>query len=362
MNVFVNCFSYSFTFILETQQINIQKLYRLLHRLLFIKMAKVTSMSENLMTPIEIVIPSNDNYESQDKIFTVELKEQPNDKDSYDGSTNNGNSSQDYVNKLSNQNSRSNVNQNRIATQQNIFDLSLHLENRAGDFKENSLDSLKLEKLKHAKRAMKRKEKFKKILKGHQIDSGWGQFAKDILVIILPCVTSIIPSALIPLHDILQHPEHWYESSVFMIPYFFCQGLSTSFSAAYLMNITIPLKKRNLMATSLYSISFGFVSIFSFHLMWSKILGYNFPIAFGGFVVALPVVFMILGTTWRAFPTAWCKTNRFRMRMKYYIFLLLYPSVIFMIQLRVITKSLNNYQNETQVFVSLLLPCIRELI
>ena len=100
-------------------------------------MAKVTSMSENSMTPIEIITPCNDNYESQDKIFTVELEEQQNNKDSYDGSSSNGNSSQDYVNKLSNQNSKSSVNQNQIVTQQNISDLSLHLENHAGDFQSN---------------------------------------------------------------------------------------------------------------------------------------------------------------------------------------------------------------------------------
>ena len=40
----------------------------------YLTMAKVTSMSENLMTPIEIVTSSNDNYQSQDEIFTIELE------------------------------------------------------------------------------------------------------------------------------------------------------------------------------------------------------------------------------------------------------------------------------------------------
>ena len=422
-------------------------------------MAKVTSASENTMTPIEIVSPSNVRYERPDKISTMELEEQPNNKESFDGSTSKGNSSRDDVSKLSNQNSgsivnqnqigpqhnisdlslnlenregdindqiensldssklqklkhtkramktpdkiftvqleeqpninesfnastingnsaqddirklstrnnESSVNQNRIWTQQNISDISPHFDNQSGDFNdhiENSLDSLKLEKLKYAERAMKRKEKLKKILEGDQIESRWGQFAIDILVTILPCVTSSIPTALIPLHNILHQQEYWYESSVFMISYCFFQGLSISFSVGYQMNISLPLMKRNLIVTSLYAISFGFVSILAFHQMWSKILGYNLPIAFGGYVISLPVLFMLLGTTWRAFPSVWRKTNRFRMRMKYYVFLLLYPAIIFMIQLQLISKLLQNNQNETQVFISLLLPCIREL-
>ena len=226
---------------------------------------------------------------------------------------------------------------------------------------ENSIESLELEKLKHEEKASARKVKFRVMLEGKQIKLGFRKFAMDILITMIPCVTSIIPIALIPLHNILQYPEYWYEALIFRIPYLNCQGINTLMLASFYMNLTQPLRTRNLVIVLLISTIAGFILIALINHIWTQLLGFYPPIPLGGFAVGLPCLFLYLVTIWNSFPKVWRKTKGFKWRFMYFVFLLLYPSLIFKFQLQIIGGALKNSNGEKQVFVSLLLPCIREL-
>ena len=120
--------------------------------------------------------------------------------------------------------------------------------------------------------------------------------------IILTSVTSILLIALIPMHNVLQHPDYWYE--IILHGFILCTYNIFYFSilAAFWMNTAHPLKEKFLgMMCLIGNVEFIlFLSIT--YWIWTQMFHFNYPIPHQIMllVVAFQITFLI--ALWYNFP------------------------------------------------------------
>ena len=193
------------------------------------------------------------------------------------------------------------------------------------------------------------------------VDPEWSNIIFYTLVAMVPCIATNIPAALIPLHNVIIYPEYWYESLVILIPFLSWQNLNQSVQMAIFMNLALPMRARNLMTSSIVMITYCILIHTTTFWLWTEILNLQYPIprslipwAFSSYCVSFFYM-------WFKIPLHWRKTKDLRRRTMYFIFLTIYPTFFFKLQMEVVEKLLTSSQGAMQILISLLLPCIREL-
>ena len=331
-------------------------------------MTEVHPMASKELTPIEVATQGfNTSQQNVNTIFTVELKENQNLPGTSTNNPKEFNEISPHVSRVNmpNPNNKSDVNSDiGITAQRTASDPSLHSASNSdatNEISENYEPSLEDEKLKHEKKASDRKEKFTGIVMGEQVELEWKKFVVNILIAILPSVATIMPIALIPMQNLLLNPEYWYETWIYLIPLFNWCGLSTSFIAAYSLNLTLPLRTRNIMLMQVTLTTFVVILVITTYWIWTQALGHQYPVPITGYLFTPPLLTVLLLTTWMNFPSVWRQTRKLRARMLYFMLLFIYPTFIFKIQLDIVSRILKQNQVEYQLSIPLLLPFIREL-
>ena len=331
-------------------------------------MTEIHPLTKKKITPIEVATHSRaKSPPNVNTIFTVDPKENQIDADMSKGKPVVLNVVPLHVSRTNEKtpnHKTGSKSDNNKPVQQTERDPSQHSLSSSYDtsgISENFDTSLEDEKFKHERNALERKEKFRAIIMGEQAERDWRKLAIDILIAIMPSVATIIPTALIPQHNLLLDPEYWYESWIYSTPLFIWSGLSTSFMATHYINVTSPVRPRNLMIMSLSMMTFLSIFVLATVWIWTQTLNYYYPVPLMSYLFAWPILATLLLTTWMSFPSIWRQTRKFRGRMMYFTLLLVYPTIIFRIQLETTSKALVKYQNEYQIIMPLLLPCIREV-
>ena len=156
---------------------------------------------------------------------------------------------------------------------------------------ENLESSLEKEKIEHDRKSLARNKTFKAIIASQDVMHEWGILIVNIISIILPCIVTVVPHALIPLHNPLVFPEYWYEAWIIYITVDVWQNLECCFQMAWCMNLSLPMRTRNLVISSLIISMFSLFFPALIIWIWTKVLGYHIPVPLSGYIIGLPTYF-----------------------------------------------------------------------
>ena len=88
-------------------------------------------------------------------------------------------------------------------------------------------------------------------------------------------------------------------------------------------------------------------------------MSYQYPVPWIGLIFSTVIDIILFITVWRRFPLAWRKNNTFRRRMKWCIGWMAYNLTI-AIQCNILASVLNEFTNEYQPIIGLLIIAVRE--
>ena len=223
------------------------------------------------------------------------------------------------------------------------------------------IKSINSERLDYERKKVVRNDQFKKIVLGEVSEVEWKRIISSLAVTIILSVGPIVPPALIPLHNLFLQPEYWYEAIIIWIILFNLLAIGVSFNVAYFMNHSQPSQLTNLIIICFIETILSIILHISSYMIWTKFLGFHYPLPFAGFLLPFLALFIILLTIWLRFPSDWRKNGLFNRRMVCTIFLLMYPGFIFTQQLDLVYSAMMKVSNGYQMIISMLMPFVREL-
>ena len=221
--------------------------------------------------------------------------------------------------------------------------------------------SLESEKFRNEEDASRRKDVFKAIiLNRHTEYFGLEGFLYTLGIITFGVLPTVFFS-LIPAHNLITHPQFWYE-----ILFHFCVIETTccvwfSYTTGCFLNTNHPQNMRNIMKFGLIGNMVAALLITCTYLIWTILLSYQYPIPlFGYFIFNVKFVAEVI-VLWFLFPLEWRQNNIFKKRMKYMILsiVLFYGMAI---PYAIVTEILKENQNQYQPAIALALPIMREMI
>ena len=221
--------------------------------------------------------------------------------------------------------------------------------------------SLASEKLEHEERAQKRWDTFSLILNDQPDECSWGKLLLHTFGTILIAFSVTLPFSLFPAHDLVKHPEFWYES-VFHGTYTVVIHYGhVCCICGYLMNIRYTWKRRNILIICFIgSMVFHIFVHVASYILWTKVLVYQYPIPFFGVMLIATLVYFICIMIWINYPKQWRQNKQFQERMKYTV--LYWFLGMGVIIYRLIATKIRDLQDEYlyQIILSLVLVLMRE--
>ena len=165
---------------------------------------------------------------------------------------------------------------------------------------------------------------------------------------------------MIPVHDIIQNQNYWYEfpTQLFfgLLPNWVAMIL---FRCKYYMNINEMKWFRIFLNMWLTGGMVTFIFYSGAYYFWSGYLGLNYPIPLMGYMFAFIMMVTLYTSLWNQFSAEWRQNGIFRHRlMSFFVALLLNQACVF--EYAGITKILLLIPEEYQWIAALFLPIIRE--
>ena len=241
---------------------------------------------------------------------------------------------------------------------------SFHPSNNNNEvpFKSRAFKSLTLEneQLYHEGIRRRRKELLNSIILNRPIEMSWYRgllLAPGIIIVGFLYTT---PLTLIPAHDLLKHPDYWYEHIFHGLLVNISGRISQCFIASYVLNVTKIRSIRNIVFMVLIGSGKMILFIIGCYYTWTRIIGYKYPIPFLGLVSTSLFRALYFGSQWFCFPKEWRKNDKFRNQMKSYLMCVLihYVNTILFTSLQTLLIKSSAW---TQPFISLALPISREI-
>ena len=220
--------------------------------------------------------------------------------------------------------------------------------------------SLKMEKDNHTEKEDRRKEIFKSIIL-HRINKfSWIQCILYTLGIMVLGIIFTFPYTLAPAHDLVTHPEYWYEilfHGSYMIALYY---LEKSFEAGYFLNLdSVKLPQHMIMICGAGIISRLCFLILTYYL-WTEFFGYQYPIPLLGISTNGPWKLFHTLLVWLCFPKEWRNNKGLKKRVKFHILNDLLIMLLLLIY-EFLMQTIQNSQAHYQPFVSLTIPLAREV-
>ena len=224
----------------------------------------------------------------------------------------------------------------------------------------NTEISLDDEKLFHENKAKLRHETFISIVLNEEMEFSWKRCLIYLFAITFIGFLSTLLISLVPSHDLVLHPENWYEILYHGMIIFTAIYLYYCVLAESVLNLTYIMLKRNIFLVILQGAVAMMIWLSCTYYSWTQILEYQYPVPFLGIIGAIPTMAFSLLIVWFRFPKDWRKDSRFQRRMLFLIFQVCCAiTLIFIYQSTL--EAIRNADFENQHFVSLALPIIREL-
>ena len=205
-----------------------------------------------------------------------------------------------------------------------------------------------------------RQSRFKAIILDEHSEFSWIQLLSRTFGSVIVGFLITTPLSLIPLHDLVQYPEYWYEIC-------FAGTYALSLIAIHLiivfgsyMNISDLLLPRAIgsmfFSGSVYSICLLLITYF----IWTHFNNYQYPMPFTGFASIIPCWALGYLHIWLLIPK---KLRQNRMLLKRFIWMILIMSfgITYGYLSTVIIETLKRSSDKYQPLVALMLPAWREV-
>ena len=229
-----------------------------------------------------------------------------------------------------------------------------------GELKENAADQIENEKLVKSIKAGERYQSYQDIL--FNKSSGgiqWFVVMYGISGIILAVLfTSII--ILIPVHNILEQPQYWYESMFtgnFSLALYFTAYILLNCS--YWINIDYIKTLKHFLIFYFWGFLMGIILKTSFWFIWTSILSYRYPMPFQTIILSYIGVCLSQIVLWFQFPRHWRKDKGLQRRFGFYILSFL-TNLLITAEYNIYTKIFISAPKQYQWVLGLLLPLVRE--
>ena len=224
-----------------------------------------------------------------------------------------------------------------------------------------AIEEIELEKMFHVKLAERRYEIFKKVVcrnSSEDIRSAWASFY-GIACIVGP-VTSTFLYTLVPIHNVLQFPEYWFELPLQAM---FGLGPIWCFYIIYLcssyMNVRCIKTIRHFVQMWLISGVAVFSCILISYMVWVHILNYHYPVPLTGYLIVLCLIISGMLVLWNIFPIKWRMNEQFRKRLRNFIYVFIYQQFT-TIEYGIATSVLHGVPKDYQWIAAAFLPLVRE--
>ena len=232
-----------------------------------------------------------------------------------------------------------------------------HLNNEP---KDNINDSLDLEEAWDNHSARQRNEMFKSILLNNSTNFSWQELFLYTLGSTSIGVIAATPYSLIPVHDLIQYSEYWYEIVIQASYSNFWASASNCLLCGYFTNIQYLCLDRILFLMSII----GFLRTFSFltsiYLIWTLICGFNFPVPFMGYSTYFFNNITNLIVIWYFIPKVMRHNGETKTKVKNYLLLLCWTFLIAS-SYEVVVVVLRKCPPQYQPIFALALPALREV-
>ena len=203
---------------------------------------------------------------------------------------------------------------------------------------------LENERAYYPQKAKDRAEKFKIILGNSPLRLPLTKFCSYISGSIVVSVGSTFFCSLIPAHNLLTHPDFWFEMLVPALPWSILNGVYFSFVASSYMNINYIKKIRYILLLCALGCILAILIIVSAHSLWTYGIGFQIPLPFTGYAVAYVILVSTMPAQWFIFPREWRKNRFFRKRLKFlmlnYVSGLVIPVIYNMLAKMLLTVSI----------------------
>ena len=222
-------------------------------------------------------------------------------------------------------------------------------------------NSLEMERQEYALKSEQRKLFFMNILNNTATVGSWILCLLQGIGAIIGCVAIISIYTFIPVHNLFENPQYWYESPLLLIVALYPSWAAmVIFRCSNYMNIRYIKNIRAFFA--MWSISSVLLLILygAEYLIWSIFMEYHYPVPLNGYIVACTGMITFYTTICFLFPKEWRKDNKFKKRLGFFV-LALGINQGLILQYAVITIILLTISPDLQWIAALFLPFIREL-
>ena len=224
----------------------------------------------------------------------------------------------------------------------------------------NLMSDLDSEKKMNIRKSKARKETFESILQNQHTNSLWIDLLLYPCAIILFSSLFLVPFCFFPAHDLVKHPDFWYEilfhGSYFVIILY----LTFTYQLNSYLNVTYFYHARPLIILCLVGqMTIVLFTIFSYFI-WTRTLSYQYPIPFCGLLTFVVTSCIYHPTIWYLIPNGLRKSLDLRKRIGFFIFFVTsYMTTVLVYQLLAFT--VEHFRGPYQPVIALIFPFMREL-
>ena len=165
---------------------------------------------------------------------------------------------------------------------------------------------------------------------------------------------------LLPCHNVIEEPNHWYEfwiQSVFgFLPLLAADSI---YRTSSWMNTELVKKPKICLKLYIVGVVAATILISFLYHLWRYVGHFPYPMPFQGMLIAIGALVTVYVHLWFQFPTALRKNENFRERMKYTFKSLLISATI-VIQYQLIVVLFLKISHQYQWILALFLPVVRE--
>ena len=226
--------------------------------------------------------------------------------------------------------------------------------------KEFATREIEKEKVKHTLISEERTRVFEDILDNTPSRHVSLKYIFKVFYGLIVLLISITVYTLVPVHNVVLHPQYWYE-----LPIQVTFSFIPTFAAyhVYRCYYGFNISKVKTLGTFILMLVTGTLStLISFgisNLVWTYVLHFQLPLPLLGYFLYLNMTTAILATIWYRFPKQWRHDPKIRNRTKFYVIGNNFEMFINM-EAIVVTKILLSIPSIFQWIAALFLPLLRE--
>lgn len=237
---------------------------------------------------------------------------------------------------------------------------NFNLPTSTGQSLNSSPIAIEQEKSRHIFQSNQRTEIFREILSNTATEKAHVKYFLYGLIRVGITLILTLPFSLIPVHNVIETPAYWYEYMLQTIPYMIQLASFILFNCSFWMNNNYIKEGRHFLFMIFIGLIVMCISFPGTYIIWSKVLHFQHPIPFYGYIVCYIEISFNYIILWYRFPHEWRKDEAFRKRLKCFLIAITFNQLL-MLPYSVIAKILLVFPKKYQWIICIFLPLVKEI-